>query len=140
MSIEELGIAKPDLRNPALALMAETLTAAEHRYSGIPTMRNAMKEYGLPQPKFENRRNEFVVTFFNKAEEEKKAVEIRSDGDLLAFCHEPRTRQEIAAFLGKKTVSYAFEHYVQPLLAANKLAMTKPDKPKSKNQKYYTVL
>lgn len=140
MSIEELGIAKPDLRNPALALMAETLTAAEHRYSGIPTMRNAMKEYGLPQPKFENRRNEFVVTFFNKAEEEKKAVEIRSDGDLLAFCHEPRTRQEIAAFLGKKTVFYAFEHYVQPLIATNKLAMTKPDKPKSKNQKYYTVL
>ena len=140
MSIEELGIAKPDLRNPALALMAETLTAAEHRYSGIPTMRNAMKEYGLPQPKFENRRNEFVVTFFNKAEEEKKAVEIRSDGDLLAFCHEPRTRQEIAAFLGMKTVFYAFEHYVQPLIAANKLAMTKPDKPKSKNQKYYTVL
>ena len=84
--------------------------------------------------------NEFVVIFFNKAEEEKKAVEIRSDGDLLAFCHEPRTRQEIAAFLGVKTVFYAFEHYVQPLLAANKLAMTKPDKPKSKNQKYYTVL
>ena len=102
-------------------------------------MRNAMKEYGLPQPKFENRRNEFVVTFFNKAEEEEKAVEIRSDGDLLAFCHEPRTRQEIAAFLGMKTVFYAFEHYVQPLIAANKLAMTKPDKPKSKNQKYYTV-
>lgn len=48
MSIEQLGIAKPDLRNPALAVMAETLTAAEHRYSGIPTMRNAMKEYGLP--------------------------------------------------------------------------------------------
>lgn len=84
--------------------------------------------------------NEFVVIFFNKAEEEKKAVEIRSDGDLLAFCHEPRTRQEIAAFLGKKTVFYAFEHYVQPLIAANKLAMTKPDKPKSKNQKYYTVI
>ena len=45
MSIEQLGIAKPDLRNPALAVMAETLTAAEHRYSGIPTMRNAMKGY-----------------------------------------------------------------------------------------------
>ena len=41
MSIEQLGIAKPDLRNPALAVMAETLTTAEHRYSGIPTMRNA---------------------------------------------------------------------------------------------------
>ena len=39
MSVDQLGVARPDLRNPALAVMAETLTAAEHRYSGIPTMR-----------------------------------------------------------------------------------------------------
>ena len=139
MSIEQLCIAKPDLRNPALAVMAETLTAAEHRYSGIPTMRNAMKEYGLPEPKFENRRNEFVVTLYNKAEVEKEAVNTEPVGDLLAFCHEPKTRQEIAAFLGVKTVFYAMQHYVQPLLAAEKLAMTIPEKPKSRNQKYYTV-
>ena len=63
MSVDQLGTARPDLRNPALAVMAETLTAAEHRYSGIPTMRRAMNEHGLPEPKFENRRNEFVVTF-----------------------------------------------------------------------------
>ena len=60
-------------------------------------------------------------------------------GDQLAFCHEPKTRQEIAAFLGVKTVFYAMQHYVQPLLAAEKLAMTIPEKPKSRNQKYYTV-
>lgn len=139
MSIEQLGIAKPDLRNPALAVMAETLTAAEHRYSGIPTMRNTMKEYGLSEPKFENRRNEFVVTLYNKAGVEKEAVNIEPVEDLLTFCREPKTRQEIAAFLGVKTVFYAMQHYVQPLLAAEKLAMTIPEKPKSRNQKYYTV-
>ena len=85
MSIEQLGIAKPDLRNPALAVMAETLTAAEHRYSGIPTMRNATKEYGLPEPKFENRKHAFVVTLYNKAEVEKEAVNTEPVGDLLAF-------------------------------------------------------
>ena len=128
MSIEQLGIAKPDLRNPALAVMAETLTTAEHRYSGIPTMRNAMKESGLPEPKFENRRNEFVVTFYNKEDPEKDALTA-----------EPKTRQEIAAFLGVKTVFYAMQHYVQPLITTGKLAMTIPEKPKSRNQKYYTV-
>ena len=137
MSVEQLGIARPDLRNPALAVMAEILTAAEHRYSGIPTMRNAMKEYGLPAPKFENRRNEFVVTLYNKAEKETGSTEPADD--LLAFCHEPKNRQEIAAFLGVKTVFYAIQHYVQPLLSAGKLAMTIPEKPKSRNQKYYTV-
>ena len=134
MSIEQLGIAKPDLRNPALAVMAETLTTA-----GIPTMRNAMKESGLPEPKFENRRNEFVVTFYNKEDPEKDALTAEPAQDLLAFCHEPKTRQEIAAFLGVKTVFYAMQHYVQPLITTGKLAMTIPEKPKSRNQKYYTV-
>lgn len=140
MSVEQLGIAKPDLRNPALAVMTEALTAAEHRYSGIPTMRNAMKEYGLPEPKFENRRNEFVVTFYNQAEAQKETPHSEPAGDILAFCREPRTRQEIAAYLGVKTVFYAMQHYVQPLLADGKLAMTIPEKPKSRNQKYYTVV
>ena len=30
-------------------------------------------------------------------------------------------------------------HYVQPMIAAGKLAMAMPEKPKSRNQKYYTV-
>ena len=51
----------------------------------IPTMRNAMKGYGLPEPKFENRKNEFVVTLYNKAEVEKEAVNTEPVGDLLAF-------------------------------------------------------
>lgn len=143
MSVDQLGITKPDLRNPALAVMAEVLTAAEHRYSGIPTMRHAMKAYGLPEPDFENRRNEFVVTLYNQAESEKENKEQNGRfipaGDLTAFCREPKTRQEIADFLGVKTVFYAMQHYVRPLLATGKLAMTLPDKPKSRNQKYYTV-
>lgn len=144
MSVDQLGIAKPDLRNPALAVMAETLTAAEHRYSGIPTMRNAMKEYGLPEPLFENRRNEFVVTLYNKIEMAKNDVKQNMEKpelaeNLLAFCREPKTRKEIAEFLGVKTVFYAIQHYVQPLLATGELAMTIPEKPKSRNQKYYSV-
>ena len=66
MTVDQLGIARPDPRNPALATMAESLTKAENRYSGIPTMRREMKNLGLPEPVFENRRNEFVVTFFNQ--------------------------------------------------------------------------
>lgn len=141
MSVEQLGVARPDLRNPALAVMAETLTAAEHRYSGIPTMRRAMKEHGLPEPKFENRRNEFVVTFYNRPLSETKAALNDDDApdDLLDFCRTPRSRQEIAEYLGVKTVFYAIQHYVKPLLENGQLAPTIPEKPKSSNQKYYTV-
>ena len=140
MTVEQLGVAHPDLRNPALAVMTEILTGAENRYSGIPTMRRALAEYGLPAPEFKNLRGEFVVTFYNAAA---SAGALEGGGpragaeDLLAFCRTPRTRQEIAGYLGVKTVFYAVQHYVKPLLAEGKLAMTLPDRPKSKNQKYY---
>ena len=55
------------------------------------------------------------------------------------FCQTPRTRREIADYLGVKTVFYAMGHYVQPLLQAGKLAMTLPETPKSSKQKFYTV-
>ncbi|MGI6117570.1 MAG: ATP-binding protein [Bilifractor sp.] len=147
MSIEQLGIARPDQRNPALAVMTEVLTSAENRYSGIPTMRRTMKEYHLPAPKFENRRDEFVVTFYNGTIIEENNVKRRmkpedartSNKDLLAFCRTPRSRQEIAEHLNIKTVFYVMAKYVQPLIDAGKLGMTIPDKPKSRNQKYYTI-
>lgn len=139
MSVDQLGIARPDLRNPALAIITETITAAEHRYSGIPTMRRAMREHGLPEPKFENRRNEFVVTLFNDWPTQDEPAQEAQPGDLLAFCKTPRTRQEIADFLGVKTVFYAMQHYVTPLLNSNQLHMTLPDKPKSRNQMFYSL-
>ncbi len=128
---------------PALAVMAEELTSAENRYSGIPTIRRAMAEYGLPEPVFENRRNEFVVILYNQS---LTAAEIifqqsgkNTEPDLLAFCKTPRSRQEIANYLGVKTVFYAMGHYVQPLLQSGQLAMTIPESPKSRKQKFYTV-
>lgn len=146
MTIEQLGYAKPDLRNPALAVMAEALTGAENRYSGIPTIRREMAAYGLPEPVFENRRNEFVVTMYNRKQEleitisaKPKAEEKTENENLLVFCQTPRTRKEIAEFLGIKTVFYVSRHYIQPMLEQRKLAMTIPEKPKSRNQRFYTI-
>lgn len=138
MTVEQLGIARTDIRNPALAVMAESLTEAENRYSGIPTMRREMKAYGLPEPKFENKRNEFVVTFYNNRAEAhpEEKVQKHTVDDLLRFCQTPRSRQEISIFLGINTVSYAMSRYVNPLLKAGKLQYTLPDTPRSWKQKY----
>lgn len=140
MTVEQLGHARPDLRNPALAVMAEILTDAENRYSGIPTIRREMASYGLPAPVFENRRNEFVVTLFNGADISSSAVGPDQPAapapDLLSYCSIPRSRQEIAAFLGIKTASYAIRHYVVPLLETGQLKMTLPKRPNSPRQKY----
>lgn len=140
MTVDQLGIAKTDIRNPALAVMAESMTEAENRYSGIPTMRNEMKAYGLPEPKFENRRNEFVVTFYNAVETGTAKAEVElGKKNLLDFCRTPRTRKEIADFLQVKTVGYAINKYVRPLVEAGTLQMTCPERPKSRTQKYVTV-
>lgn len=144
MTVEQLGHARPDLRNPALATMAEFLLETENRYSGIPTMRREMAAAGLPEPVFENRRNEFVVTLYNQNAALERGQELTGQGSgqsmtLLEFCKTPRSRKEIADFLGIGTVFYAMKHYVQPLLAEGKLKMTLPEKPRSRNQRYQST-
>jgi len=138
MTVEQLGHARPDLRNPALAVMTEVLVGAENRYSGIPTIRREMAAHNLPEPVFENRRNEFVVILYNGAST-KPIQETPEEVTLLEYCRKPRGRKEIAQFLKLKTASYAMERYIRPLLNEGKLEMTIPEKPRSTHQKYRTV-
>lgn len=96
MTVEQLGVARPDQRNPALAVMAEALLGAENRCSGIPTIRREMAEYGLPEPVFQNRRNEFVVILYNAAQTAVSAdpqVHPEAAG-LIAFCKPPPGREK----------------------------------------------
>ena len=138
MTVEQLGKARPDLRNPTLATMVESLNQAENRYSGIPTIRMEMKEYGLPEPEFKNGRNEFVVTLYNKEIEQKK-IYLTLEDKIVEFCKEPKSRKEIAEFLEIKTTTYAYSKYILPLLEEGRLGMTIPDIPASRNQKYYKI-
>ena len=138
MTVEQLGHSRPDLRNPALAVMTEVLVGAENRYSGIPTIRREMAAHNLPEPVFENRRNEFVVILYNGVSVEPRQ-ELSEEAMLLEYCREPRNRKEIAQFLGLKTASYAMDRYIRPLLDEGKLEMTMPEKPRSTHQKYKTV-
>ena len=86
----------------------------------------------------------FVVTFFNHQKNEAATqyyneVTNSCEKDILAFCNEPKTRREIAEYLGIKTLFYVMEKYIQPLIDKGLLKMTIPDKPKSKNQKFFTI-
>lgn len=57
---------------------------------------------------------------------------------ILEFCTTPRTILEITEVLGLKERKSARRH-IKPLVEQGRLAMTLPDKPKSKNQKYITI-
>lgn len=137
LTVDKLGKVQPDTRNPVLARAMETLGKTENRHSGIPTMVMEMRKAGLEGPVFENLRNEFAVIFYNAHGKETEKPE-SGEKDLLVFCREPRTRAEIAEYLGLETVVYAVQNYVRPLVEAGELFLTIPEHPRSKNQKYYS--
>ena len=105
ITLDQLGQVQPDTRNPVLATALETLKITENRYSGIPTVRREMSEYGLPMPQFEDARGMFKVTLFGERKGNiKKDI---SDPDILSFCSVPRTRKENADFIGVKSIANA---------------------------------
>ena len=59
--------------------------------------------------------------------------------DLIEFCKEPKSRQEIAEYLGLKTLYHVTKTYIDPLVKSKQLFMTIPEHPKSRNQKFYSV-
>ena len=58
---------------------------------------------------------------------------------LLEFCADPKSRDEMQAYIDVSSRSHFSKYYLKPLLSSGKLEMMFPDKPKSKNQKYATV-
>ena len=136
ISLDQLGQIQPDTRNPVLATALETLNITENRYSGIPTIRREMREAGLPMPRFEDNRGSFRVTLFGERTSViKKSIE---EADILAFCMVPRSRNELASFLGIKSIPYAIRTYITPLVDNGKLLLSNPQHPKSPSQKYKT--
>jgi len=56
--------------------------------------------------------------------------------EILDFCAEPKTRDEIQQFMGVSERKQFRNSFLKPLLESGQLLMTIPDKPTSKNQKY----
>ena len=138
MTLDRLGKFAADTRNPAIANAMEILGETENRYSGIPTIINAMEEHGLPAPKFESDRGIFKVTLYNQSK--KKIVSDPVMAEIMDFCRTPKSRSELETlFKGRMTIAYLMEKYVKPMTENNQLALTIPEKLKSKYQKYYAV-
>ena len=140
LTIDELGKVHADTRNKTLSTTLELLKIAENRYSGIPTIREEMRRYRLPSPIFDVKRGNFKVVLSNARQSNREALLYTGDirKDILILCQEPRTREEIITLIGK-TQYYAMQTYVYPMVNEELLAMTIPDKPKSRHQKFVTT-
>ena len=113
--------------------MAESLSKTENRYSGIPTIRREMKEWGLKEPVFKENRNEFIVILYN---EEEISEDLSISDRVLKFCEQPRTRKEIANLLDINTLAYAYSRYIEPLIKTGKLVLLNPNETRSRNHRY----
>lgn len=58
---------------------------------------------------------------------------------LLEYCKTPRSRKEMQEYIGIQGRKAFNNNFLKPLLEQGKIKMTIPDKPNSRNQKYYTV-
>ena len=138
LTLDNLGYVSADTRNPYIAGALEIMGETENRYSGIPTIRSAMKNAGLPQPVFLNNRGIFKAILYNEIINKKENSDLTSR--ILDFCNAPRSRRELEEeFKNDITIAYLMSKHIKPLIVENKIALTKPESPKSKDQKYYTV-
>jgi ATP-dependent DNA helicase RecG len=135
MTLEELGKKNADTRNPFIAFVLEVLRGTENRFSGIPTMREAMAEAGQLPPLFENLRDSFKVTLF-KGKLTDRYQKGFSEDDIVDFCKKPRSKAELAKHFGfdEHRPAFFFSVYIEPIIAKNRLRLTIPNRPKSKNQ------
>ena len=144
LTLDQLGKAQPDTRNPFLITAMEALGQTENRYSGIPRIRHTMEESGLPAPEFQDARGEFPVRLRNRAQTEVHPAKRAEPGlleqsrGLLNFCMEAKTRKEIAAFLGIRSTQYAIRRYIEPLVQAGAILLSNPNHPRSPKQTYRT--
>ena len=90
---------------------------------------------------FKYRENPFEYEDTAKTKSSKLGSKLAvSEEEILKLCRNERSLKEITEYFGYKDV-YKFKNkYINQLLKQNKLKMTVPDKPKSRNQKYVTIL
>jgi ATP-dependent DNA helicase RecG len=154
LSLDTLGAVSADTRNPFLAGAMEILGLTENRFSGIPTIRGAMQDHGLPPPLFENQKGIFRVTLFNGIPRDTTVYEIRGghvseaepwydamplEEAILEFCEIPRSRRELARRFPQLTQIYLMTAYVNPLVSQGRLRLSLPETPKSKRQRFTAV-
>jgi ATP-dependent DNA helicase RecG len=140
ITLDTLGHVSADSRNPYIANLMEVLGETENRFSGIPTIRKAMQQHQLPPPLFENLRGVFRATLYNSQSAQNDFKELTLQDEILAFCETPRTRKELEVQFSQYTLPYLMQRFVNPLADKGLLRLSLPQKPKSKNQRYQTIL
>ncbi len=135
-------------RNRRVGEFLKELEMTEGRGTGIPKILREIKKNGSPEPIFhtDNDRTFFLVEFpvhpvFAEALKKKEAMEVTPEVTpevkrLLNVITGDHSRKELQEMLRLKNAEHFRKSYLLPAIKAGLVEMTRPDKPKSRLQKY----
>ena len=140
---------KSDPRNKAIMKMFNLLGIGERAGSGIPEIFEVWRNEGWKEPEIEEyfdyvERTRLMLYFkgiddLGKNTQVSTQVNTQVDDEferILSFCKTEKTKQEIADFIGYKSLKQVTKIFIKPLIDDGRLSMTIPDKPTSSKQKY----
>lgn len=145
--IQKCGLDEIDSvhRNPVIADLFHRMKFMERHGSGIKKIldENAKlpKNLEVLKPTFHSTHSSFFVPLKNLNYSSPSLSDLDTDKVvtkmILEFCVEPRSKREICDHLGFNNLTYFTRTYLNPLRKTGKLLRKIPDKPSSKNQKYF---
>ena len=132
--------------NPIIAGVFYRAGIIEKWGSGTTNIIDRCHEIDAPPPQWIERNNDTVVVLYPAEEMAESTPQVTGQvsghvtghvvEDILRFCQEPRKAIEIQKFLNLKHRENFQNNHLKPLLAKKLLALTIPDKPKSRLQRY----
>ena len=139
------GNSRPVRRNPLITRTLYYSKDMESFATGLKRICTACKEAGC-RVEFEQQAYGFAVVFYRREKDDMwgKSQDTPQDTpqdthtaelmkQILLFCREAKSKKEI---MGYKDSKHFSDKYLNPLIMSGKLALTIPEKPRSRYQKY----
>ncbi|MBP3284844.1 MAG: putative DNA binding domain-containing protein [Clostridia bacterium] len=131
---------EPYPKNPKIAKVFKEIGLADELGSGVRNMVKYTKLYsgGVPEWKEDDIFRAFIPLIPQDIPQDTPQDTPQDDMEnlIINFCKEPKNMREIMEYIKLKDRKHVYIAYIKPLKEKNKIEMTIPDKPNSKNQKY----
>ncbi len=129
-------------KNPKIAKFFKEIGWVDELGSGVRNIYRYNRIYSGADPEFiEGDVFKTIIPLTTQATNQDTVQDTNQDNEdikgLLEFCRTPRTREEMQQFMGLNNRGHFRKKILHPLIKGGLLKMTLPDKPTSRNQKYY---
>ena len=133
----------PYPKNPKIAKFFKEIGWVDELGSGVRNIYKYNKIYSGAEPEFiEGDVFKTIIPLTVQDTNQDTVQDTNQDNEdikgLLEFCRTPRTREEMQQFMGLNNRGHFRQKILNPLIKGGLLKMTLPDKPTSRNQKYYS--